>query len=133
MDSVGPILAGVRELGPVAAVVVACALGIVGSILLLRWSRDLLASDRTAGQATAFQDRLLKAVEALTASENALRARLDELMGENASLRDQADDMRETLALIRAQRRRLIGVLQKAIQEGVIAADAVPETELVGA
>lgn len=126
-----PLLAGVRELGPVATLVVAVALGLVCAVLLVRWTRDLLDQARAAAQSTAFQDRLLKAVEALTASETALRERLDELADENATLREQTDEMRETLAQIRGQRRRLIGYLQD-VQAGRLAPAAIPPPELVG-
>ncbi|MEN5083697.1 hypothetical protein ABE438_14535 [Bosea sp. TWI1241] len=124
MPSADNVLRIVEATGPVGAAIVAMLLGLALVVLIFTKVRSMLAAGRAEQQATEFQDRLIKALEALTASESSLRAQVQSLLIENAALRENLRELTASVDLLRAQMRRMIGQM-RAVQEGRLAADAL--------
>lgn len=114
----------VEATGPVGAIIIALVLGLGLAIFAFFKLRSLQATGRQEQQANDFQDRLIKALEALTASESSLRSQVQSLLIENAALRENLRELAASVDLLRQQMRRLIGQM-RAVREGKLDADAV--------
>ncbi|MFA6966084.1 hypothetical protein [Bosea sp. (in: a-proteobacteria)] len=114
----------VESTGPTGAIIVAIVLGLALGAIILAKGNSLLAGGAREQQATEFQDRLIKALEALTASESSLRSQVQSLLVENAALRENLRELAASVDLLRQQMRRLIGQM-RAVQEGRLPADAL--------
>ena len=124
MPSIDQILRIVEATGPIGAVIIAILLGLALVVLIFSKVRSMLASGRAEQQATEFQDRLIKALDALTASESSLRGQVQSLLIENAALRENLRELTASVDLLRAQMRRMIGQM-RAVQDGSLAPDAI--------
>ena len=111
------VLTAISNSGPVGAVVAAVLVGLALALIIFARSKGLWNDTKGQSQGIEFQDRLLKLVDTLTASETALRQQIDDMSKKNGALRDDMDEMRATLALVRNQRRRLIELL-RSLKEG---------------
>lgn len=98
--------------GPVGAFLAALLVGLGLMVIVYARTKDLWTDTKGRTQGVEFQDRLLKLVDTLTASEAALRLRIDDVLRDNGTLRDDVDALRADLALVRNQRRRLIEMLR---------------------
>lgn len=114
----------VEATGPIGAIIIAVILGLGLAVLIFTRLRSLMATGRQEQQATEFQDRLIKALESLTASESSLRAQVQSLLVENAALRENLRELTASVDLLRAQMRKMIGQM-RAVQEGRLAAEAM--------
>ena len=118
------VLRIVEATGPTGAIIVAIVVGLaLSAFILARAAGDQTVATREQ-QASEFQDRLIKALEALTASESSLRGQVQSLLVENAALRENLRELAASVDLLRQQMRRLIGQM-RAVQQGRLAADAV--------
>jgi uncharacterized protein HemX len=122
MQPVEHILRIVEATGPAGAIIIALVLAFGLVAFLWTKGRSLLAAGTREQQATEFQDRLIKALEALTASEGSLRAQVQSLLIENAALRENLRELTASVDLLRAQMRRMIGQM-RAVRDGSLAAD----------
>lgn len=131
MDAVlNGIAAVIKSLPPYGQWVAGGLVGLALMVIVYARTTDLFVDRRVGSQTTAFQDRLLRAIEVLTASEEKLQARLDAAEAENVGLRSDMDTLRADLLLIRNQRRRVIELLRD-LKEGRVTVDTV-EAALAG-
>lgn len=110
------------------------SLFIVGAALLLAHRFGLLAflsSGRTSVQSEGFQDRLLKALEASHAREDALQAKLTEAAARNDALRDEIQEARLEVHMMRQQLRLFLRALQQ-VKAGLISIDSLPLPDWLG-
>ena len=126
-----PLVKFLQEAGPFAMIGAGSVVGLFILMVLLSKGQGVLLATREGKQTAEFQDKLLALVDKLTASEDALRKRLEEVQGENATLRDDVVEMKVTLSLIREQRRRLIDLL-RALKEGRMHLGEVSPLDLGG-
>lgn len=109
----------IRGGGPLAAIASGVLVGLGLTALIIARTVGLVSSGKADMQGPAFQDRLLKFVDALTANETALRQRIDRLQGDNQTLAadkigmaEEIAELRASLALLRHQRKRLIELMR---------------------
>lgn len=114
----------VEATGPIGTVIVAILLGLALALFVLTKLRSMLAGGTREQQATEFQDRLIKALEALTASESSLRGQVQSLLVENAALRENLRELTASVDLLRTQMRNMIRQM-RAVQEGRLDAGAM--------
>lgn len=95
--------------GPLAAAVL---IGLTLSLIIFARAKNLWDDGRGRTQSLELGDRLLKMVDSLQASEQALRERLAEMSRETSAQRDEIDELRAGIALLRSQRRRLIELMR---------------------
>ncbi len=114
----------VEATGPVGAIIIAIVLGLALAAFVFTRLRSMLAGGTREQQATEFQDRLIKALEALTASESGLRAQVQSLLVENAALRENLRELTSSVDLLRTQMRNMIRQM-RAVQEGRLDAGAM--------
>lgn len=119
----------VEATGPVGAIIVSVLVGLVVGALVIFYFAGLVAGARTDKQQAIFQERLLKAFEALAVSEAALRKEVDVLQHENASLKDTIRELTASVDLLRTQWRRGIDLL-RAVMDGKLAPSAINAAEL---
>ena len=104
-DEVGALVAIIQSTGPYGALIISVIVGLVLCVIVIARMKGIIGESR-------FQDRLLVALDQLSKSEEACRKRIDALSAENGTLRDEIDEMRATLSLIRNQRRRLLELMR---------------------
>lgn len=120
MQPAEQILRIVEATGPVGAIIIAIVLAFGLVAFLWTKGRSLFAAGTREQQATEFQDRLIKALEAVSASENSLRSQLAAALAENAALRDELRELTSSVDLLRGQMRLLIAQMRD-IRAGRIA------------
>lgn len=131
MTDYTPALRIIEATGPTGAIIIALMIGFVIAFLMMWQGSRMLSGNTVQQQATEFQDRLIKALEAMTKSEAASRETVRSLMVENQALRSTVSDLTASVDLLRAQMRRMFGILRD-IQSGKIAAATVDTTGFDG-
>ncbi|MFD2678031.1 hypothetical protein [Camelimonas lactis] len=125
MAEVAAFLSRVIEAtGPAGAIIVAVMLALALAFILIARGATIFAAGRREQQATEFQDRLIKAIESLTASEGSLREQVRQLLAENAALREQLGDLTTSVDLLRNQMRRMIAEM-RAVKDGRLQPSAI--------
>ena len=112
VDAVSGLIDALLKTGPYGALAAAVIIGCTLALIVFARTTDLWSGIRSRGQEVAFQAKLLELIDRLSASEDALRKRVDELSRDKATLVDDLDELRASLALLRNQRRRLIDLLR---------------------
>lgn len=118
MDPVAPLAGLVDALGRLGRAPAILAGGIVGltlAVILLARLGNLWAAVRAGKGAATLQTELIALVRDNRATEDALRRRLDEAERDRAVAREELEELRAQIALLRHQRRRLITMLRDVI------------------
>ena len=118
MDPLAPLTGLVDALGKLGlwpSLLAGAIVGMtVGVILLARYGQ-LWAGVRAGRNAETLQSTLIAMVAANRATEDALRRRLDDAERDRTVTREELDETRAQLALLRHQRRRLITMMREVI------------------
>ena len=118
MDPVAP-LAGLVDtlgrLGPGPALLAGLIVAMTLSVILLARYGNLWGAMRAGRSAETLQETLIAMVAANRATEEALRRRLDDAERDRAVTREELDETRAQLALLRHQRRRLITMMREVV------------------
>ena len=118
MDPVAPLAALVEALGRLGPGPALLAGGIVAltlSVILLARYGNLWGAMRAGRNAETLQETLIAMVAANRATEEALRRRLDDAERDRSVTREELDETRTQLALLRHQRRRLITMMREVV------------------
>ena len=118
MDPVAPLAAladVLGRLGPGPALLAGIIVAMTLSVILLARYGNLWGAMRAGRSAETLQETLIAMVAANRATEEALRRRLDEAERAKAVTREELDETRAQLALLRQQRRRLITMMREVL------------------
>lgn len=118
MDPVAPLAALVDtlgRLGPAPAIGAGLIVGMTLAVIMLARFGNLWAGARSAQTGESLQATLVAMVQANRATEEALRRRLDDAERDKAVTREELDETRAQLALLRHQRRRLITIMRDVV------------------
>lgn len=107
----------IRAAGPTGFLVAASIVGLSLVVLILLKTADLFSAARTSTQNAAFQERLLKDIDARRALEESLRSEVAELRAANATLKEQMASLEAQLDLARTQLATVTELLRKATDQ----------------
>lgn len=122
MEWVAQLGAVLVSAGPIGAVVASVLVGLALIVIIFAQVSGVFAQRRATVQNTDFQASLLKAVQALTDSEAALRR-------ENAEQREVIERLQASVSLLREQGRRTIDLLHR-VMDGSLLPTAISPDDL---
>ncbi len=118
MDALAPLsnlVDALGRLGPDPALLAGGIVGLTLAVVLLAHFGDLWGSVRARRGAATLQAELIAMVAQNRATEEALRRRLDDAERDRAVTREELDETRAQLALLRHQRQRLITMMRDVV------------------